>query len=94
MRAPGRSVELSAEEAELGAAPLGHSALPRPDVPCAEEVAGAQFFLPPAVVPLCAVRGLCLLTAKPMVYAANVAEDDLASPEDNKYVQVSAASSC
>ncbi|PRW39192.1 obg-like ATPase 1 [Chlorella sorokiniana] len=33
------------------------------------------------------VRGLCLLTAKPMVYAANVAEDDLASPADNKYVQ-------
>ncbi|KAI7843618.1 hypothetical protein COHA_002858 [Chlorella ohadii] len=33
------------------------------------------------------VKGLCLLTAKPMVYAANVAEDDLASPADNKYVQ-------
>lgn len=33
------------------------------------------------------VRGLYLLTAKPMVYAANVAEDDLAEPDANKYVQ-------
>jgi hypothetical protein len=32
------------------------------------------------------VRGLCLLTAKPMVYAANVAEDDLAAPEANRHV--------
>lgn len=33
------------------------------------------------------VRGLCLLTAKPMVYAANVAEDDLAEPDANTHVQ-------
>lgn len=39
-----------------------------------------------------AVKGLCLLTSKPMVYAANVAEDDLAAPEENKYVQVSGTS--
>lgn len=32
------------------------------------------------------VRGLYLLTAKPMVYAANVAEDDLAAPDANKHV--------
>ena len=57
-------------------------------------------FAPPrlltrAVFPCCslppclpAVRGLYLLTAKPMVYAANVAEDDLAKPDANKFVQV------
>ncbi|KAL4440386.1 hypothetical protein ABPG75_003387 [Micractinium tetrahymenae] len=33
------------------------------------------------------VRVLCLLTAKPMVYAANVAEDDLAEPDANTHVQ-------
>lgn len=32
------------------------------------------------------VRGLYLLTAKPMVYAANVAEDDLADPGANRHV--------
>lgn len=32
------------------------------------------------------MRGLCLLTAKPMVYAANVAEDDLADPGSNRHV--------
>ena len=32
------------------------------------------------------MRGLYLLTAKPMVYAANVAEDDLAAPDSNAYV--------
>ncbi|KAL4856404.1 Ribosome-binding ATPase YchF [Chlorella vulgaris] len=32
------------------------------------------------------VRALYLLTAKPMVYAANVAEDDLAAPDANKHV--------
>lgn len=49
----------------------------------------------PMCPPSCcvAVKGLCLLTSKPMVYAANVAEDDLASPEENKYVQVSGISS-
>ena len=34
------------------------------------------------------MRGLYLLTAKPMVYAANVAEEDLAQPDANKHVQV------
>lgn len=32
------------------------------------------------------VRGLQLLTAKPMVYAANVAEGDLADPDSNVHV--------
>lgn len=32
------------------------------------------------------VKGLCLLTAKPLIYAANVAEDDLANPSANKHV--------
>lgn len=30
-----------------------------------------------------AVKGLCLLTSKPMIYAANVAEDDLADGGEN-----------
>lgn len=34
-----------------------------------------------------AVRGLYLLTSKPLVYAANVAEDDLADPSANPHVQ-------
>lgn len=33
------------------------------------------------------MRGLCLLTSKPLVYAANVAEDDLADPSANTHVQ-------
>ena len=32
------------------------------------------------------VAQLCLLTAKPLVYAANVAEDDLADPSANPHV--------
>lgn len=35
-----------------------------------------------------AVAGLQLLTLKPLTYAANVAEDDLADADSNKYVQV------
>lgn len=37
------------------------------------------------------VRGLCLLTAKPMIYAANVAEEDLADPGSNPHVAALAA---
>lgn len=34
-----------------------------------------------------AVKGLCLLTSKPMIYAANVAEDDLAdNASSNEHV--------
>ncbi|MCJ0919607.1 redox-regulated ATPase YchF [Mammaliicoccus sciuri] len=33
------------------------------------------------------VKHLSLLTSKPMLYVANVAEDEVASPEDNEYVQ-------
>jgi len=32
------------------------------------------------------VKHLCLLTAKPLIYAANVAEDDLADPTGNGHV--------
>lgn len=33
------------------------------------------------------VRGLFLLTSKPVLYVANVDEDTVASPDDNEYVQ-------
>ncbi|MGL4535757.1 MAG: redox-regulated ATPase YchF, partial [Weissella cibaria] len=33
------------------------------------------------------VRGLFLLTSKPVLYVANVAEDDMADPESSKYFQ-------
>lgn len=33
-----------------------------------------------------AVKHLCLLTMKPVIYVANVAESDLSSPESNPYV--------
>ncbi|KAL8153396.1 hypothetical protein V2J09_011156 [Rumex salicifolius] len=34
-----------------------------------------------------AINHLCLLTMKPMIYVANVAESDLADPSNNPYVQ-------
>ncbi|KAG9439559.1 hypothetical protein H6P81_019724 [Aristolochia fimbriata] len=34
-----------------------------------------------------AVQHLCLLTMKPVIYVANVAESDLAQPEDNPHVK-------
>lgn len=34
-----------------------------------------------------AVKHLCLLTMKPMIYVANVAETDLAEPDKNPYVE-------
>ncbi|MFO1545212.1 redox-regulated ATPase YchF [Lactiplantibacillus plantarum] len=34
------------------------------------------------------VKGLFLLTSKPVLYVANIAEDDMADPEDSKYFQV------
>ncbi|XP_022848337.1 uncharacterized protein LOC111370723 isoform X1 [Olea europaea var. sylvestris] len=34
-----------------------------------------------------AVKHLCLLTMKPVIYVANVAESDLAEPESNSYVK-------
>lgn len=34
-----------------------------------------------------AVKHLCLLTVKPIIYVANVAESDLAAPEDNPRVK-------
>ncbi|ANK60455.1 redox-regulated ATPase YchF [Loigolactobacillus backii] len=33
------------------------------------------------------VKGLFLLTAKPVLYVANIAEDDMAAPEESKYVK-------
>lgn len=33
------------------------------------------------------VRGLFLLTSKPVLYVANVAEEDMADPDSNKYIQ-------
>lgn len=33
-----------------------------------------------------AIKHLCLLTMKPVIYVANVAETDLAEPENNLYV--------
>lgn len=33
------------------------------------------------------VKGLHLLTIKPVLYVANVSEDDIANPSDNEYVQ-------
>ena len=33
------------------------------------------------------VKGMHLLTIKPMLYVANVSEDDIMDPEDNEYVQ-------
>ncbi|KAK3033105.1 hypothetical protein RJ639_036464 [Escallonia herrerae] len=34
-----------------------------------------------------AIKHLCLLTMKPIIYVANVAESDLAVPESNTYVK-------
>lgn len=34
-----------------------------------------------------AVRHLCLLTMKPVIYVTNVAESDLADPESNSHVK-------
>lgn len=34
-----------------------------------------------------AIKHLCLLTMKPVIYVANVAESDLAEPGSNIYVQ-------
>ncbi|WP_318764966.1 redox-regulated ATPase YchF [Lactiplantibacillus carotarum] len=34
------------------------------------------------------VRGLFLLTSKPVLYVANIAEDDMADPESSKYYKV------
>lgn len=34
-----------------------------------------------------AVKHLCLLTMKPVIYVANVAESDLADPANNNYVK-------
>lgn len=46
-----------------------------------------NFRPPPPLRPVSAVRGLQLLTAKPMIYAANVAEEDLAAAgEGNPHV--------
>ncbi len=33
------------------------------------------------------IKGYFLLTKKPVLYVANIAEDDVAAPEDNNYVQ-------
>lgn len=33
------------------------------------------------------VKHLCLLTLKPVIYVANVAESDVADPDNNPYVQ-------
>ncbi|SIT87068.1 redox-regulated ATPase YchF [Edaphobacillus lindanitolerans] len=33
------------------------------------------------------IKGMNLLTIKPMLYVANVSEDEIADPEDNEYVQ-------
>ncbi|KRM92150.1 redox-regulated ATPase YchF [Liquorilactobacillus cacaonum] len=33
------------------------------------------------------VKGLFLLTSKPVLYVANIAEDDMANPDENEYVQ-------
>ncbi|UQS83024.1 redox-regulated ATPase YchF [Bombilactobacillus thymidiniphilus] len=33
------------------------------------------------------VKGLFLLTSKPVLYVANIAEDDMAAPQDSKYYQ-------
>ena len=33
------------------------------------------------------VKGLHLLTIKPVLYVANVSEDDIADPSENEYVQ-------
>ena len=37
------------------------------------------------------VKGLFLLTSKPVLYVANIAEDDMADPENSKYFQVEIA---
>lgn len=34
------------------------------------------------------IKGLFLLTSKPVLYVANIAEDDMADPENSKYFQV------
>lgn len=34
-----------------------------------------------------AVKHLCLLTMKPVIYVANAAESDLASPERNPHIE-------
>lgn len=34
-----------------------------------------------------AVKHLCLLTMKPLIYVANVTESDLADPDSNSYVK-------
>lgn len=34
------------------------------------------------------VKGMFLLTSKPVLYVANVAEEDVAAPDENKHVQV------
>ena len=34
------------------------------------------------------VKGLHLLTTKEMLYVANVSEDDVIDPSENKYVQM------
>lgn len=34
-----------------------------------------------------AIKHMCLLTMKPVIYVANVAESDLASPEENPHVK-------
>ena len=36
------------------------------------------------------VKGMHLLTIKPMLYVANVSEDEIADPSENEYVQTSA----
>ncbi len=33
------------------------------------------------------VKGLFLLTSKPVLYVANISEDDMADPDGNKYIQ-------
>jgi len=40
------------------------------------------------------VKHLQLLTMKPLVYAANVGEDELATPEENVHVQVPSPLQC
>lgn len=34
-----------------------------------------------------AIKHMCLLTMKPVIYVANIAESDLAAPEENPHVK-------
>lgn len=65
------------EELELAALQRIHGAL-------MEGAAARSVELSDEEKPL--VKHLCLLTAKPLIYAANVAEEDLADPSGNTHV--------